>query len=294
VVKTLTSDGISSIITVIRKVCTLPQGHPVHYESYWELKAAPFENVPDPKFYYPSSNHEEGLQRLLYAVEARKGAALLTGEIGFGKTTLSRHLIQHLVPERYDTALIVNPAIEAQDFLGEILYQLGVKIIGSKLDRMHRLNEHLIENLNHGKDTVIIVDEAQAVRDDGVFEELRLLLNFQLNDRFLLTLLLLGQPELNERINGIPQLSQRLGIRFHLMPFDLQETGQYVEFRLKAAGGGRNPFTSDAVALLFKQSGGIPRNINTLADLCLLSGFLERKAQIDGTLVSRVIADFRL
>ncbi|MEW6544171.1 MAG: AAA family ATPase [Nitrospirota bacterium] len=267
----------------------------MHYESYWGLKLSPFENVPDPKFYFPSPKHEEGLHRLLYGVEARKGAILLTGEIGCGKTTLSRQFIQHLAQERYDTALIANPSIDAQEFLGEVLYQLGMASNGSKLDRLHRLNEHLLDNLRQGKDTIIIVDEAQAITDDTVFEELRLLLNFQLNDRFLLTLILLGQPELNERLNALPQFAQRVAIRFHLPAFDLQETTRYIEFRLKTAGADARPiFSSEAVDLIFKHSGGIPRNINTLSDLSLLTGCLERKAQIDVTIVTRVVADFRI
>ncbi len=267
----------------------------MHYEAYWGLKLAPFENVPDPKFYFPSPKHEEGLHRLLYGVEARKGAVLLTGEIGCGKTTLSRQFIQHLAQERYDTALIANPSIDSQEFLGEVLYQLGMTVTGSKLDRLHGLNEHLLENLKRGKDTVIIVDEAQTIKDDVVFEELRLLLNFQLNDRFLLTLILLGQPELNARINAIKQFAQRVAIRFHLPAFDLPETRRYMEFRLKTAGADQRPiFSTEAIDLIFQHSEGIPRNINTLSDLSLLSGFLERKAQIDAGIVTRVIADFKL
>jgi general secretion pathway protein A len=266
----------------------------VHYEAYWGLKLAPFENVPDPKFYFPSPKHEEGLHRLLYGVEARKGAVLLTGEIGCGKTTLSRQFIQHIAQERYDTALIANPSLDSQEFLGEVLYQLGITDAHSKLDRLHKLNEHLLDNLKRGKDTVILVDEAQAIKDDVVFEELRLLLNFQLNDRFLLTLLLLGQPELNARINSIKQFAQRVAVRFHLPAFDLQETTRYMEFRLKTAGADQRPiFSAEAIELIFKSSEGIPRNINTLSDLSLLSGFLEKKAQIDTAIVTRVIADFK-
>ena len=267
----------------------------MHYEEYWGLKLSPFENVPDPRFYVAAPKHEEGLHRLLYGVEARKGAVLLTGEIGCGKTTLSRQVLRHLAHERYETALMTNPSFEPEDFLGEVLYQLGIKIQGNKLDRLHRLNEHLLENLEHQKDTVLIVDEAQTIKDDMIFEELRLLLNYQLNDRFLLTIIILGQPELNERINAIPQFSQRVAIRFHLPAFSAPETAHYIEARLHTAGAdGRPIFSPEAAALVFQSTGGIPRNINTVSDLCLLSGFLEKKVQVDPGLVNRVMADFRL
>ncbi|HEX9285010.1 MAG TPA: ATP-binding protein, partial [Nitrospirales bacterium] len=166
----------------------------MHYEEYWGLKQAPFDNVPDPRFYFPSSKHEEGLHRLMYGVEGRKGALMLTGEIGCGKTLLSRTLIQQLSHERYDLALVANPSFEVIDFIKEILYQLGINGEGTKLDMVHALNERLLENLKKERDTVLVVDEAQAIHDAQIFEELRLLLNFQLNDRFLLTLILLGQP----------------------------------------------------------------------------------------------------
>ncbi|HEV8540642.1 MAG TPA: AAA family ATPase [Nitrospiraceae bacterium] len=267
----------------------------MHYEQYWGLNLAPFENVPDPRFYVAASKHEEGLHRLLYGVEARKGAVLLTGDIGCGKTTLSRLVLRHLAQDRYETALIANPSFDPQDFLGEVLYQLGTKLEGSKLDRLHRLNEHLLENMKQDKDTVLIVDEAQTIKDDMIFEELRLLLNYQMNDRFLLTIILLGQPELNDRIDALPQFSQRVGIRFHLPAFTFEETTHYIESRLRTAGAdGRPIFSGEALSLIFKSTGGIPRNINTVSDLCLLSGFLEKKVQIEGSLVSRVVADFRL
>jgi general secretion pathway protein A len=267
----------------------------LHYEEYWGLKIAPFENVPDPRFYVAAPKHEEGLHRLLYGIEARKGAVLLTGEIGCGKTTLSRQVLRHLAQDRYDTALLANPSFDPQELLSEVLYQLGIKPDGSKLDRVRRLNQHLLDTLAQKKDMVLIVDEAQTIKDDMIFEELRLLLNYQLNERFLLTIILLGQPELNDRMNAIPQFSQRVGIRFHLPAFTMEETVQYVESRLHTAGAdGRPVFSEDAYVAMFHSTGGIPRNINTLSDLCLLSGFLEKSVQVDGSLVDRVVADFRL
>jgi len=263
----------------------------LHYEDFWGLKKAPFDNVPDPRFYFPSSRHEEGLHRLLYGVEARKGAVMLTGEIGCGKTLLSRTLIQHLAHERYDLALVANPSFEVTDFLKEILYQLGINQTGTKLDMIHALNDRLLENLNKGKDTVVVVDEAQAINDLAIFEELRLLLNFQLNDRFLLTLIMLGQPELRSKVEALKQLAQRVVIRYHLMPFDVDEVGEYIAFRMQAAGASRVVFTPKAVAAVYKASGGIPRKVNTIADLALLIGFMERCPQIGPEVVKRAFVE---
>jgi len=263
----------------------------VYYEKFWDLKKAPFDNVPDPRFYFPSPRHEEGLSRLTYGVEARKGAVMLTGEIGCGKTMLSRALVQHLVPERYDVALIANPSFKATDLMKEILYQLGMPQKRSKLAMIHTLNERLLDNLKQEKDTVLIVDEAQVVTDQAIFEELRLLLNFQLNDRFLLTLILLGQPELRSKIEAIPQLSQRVVIRYHLLPFTVEEVGDYIEFRMKAAGASRAVFTPDAIVAVYAATGGIPRKVNTVSDLALLIGSMERCQQIGPDLVKKALVE---
>ncbi len=263
----------------------------MHYEGYWGLKKAPFDNVPDPRFYFPSVRHEEGLQRLLYGVEARKGAVMLTGEIGCGKTLLSRALIQHLAHDHYDLALVANPSFELADFIKEILYQFGISQKGTKLDMIHALNERLLENLKKEKDTVLVIDEAQAINDQGIFEELRLLLNFQLNDRFLLTLILLGQPELRSKVEAIKQLSQRVVIRYHLTPFTMDEVGGYIDFRMKAAGASRVVFTPEAIEAVYKTSGGIPRKVNIVADLALLIGFMERCKQVGPRVVRKAVVE---
>ena len=271
-------------------------GFVVHYEEHWGLQLPPFENVPDPKFYYPSAKHEEGLHRMLYGIEARKGAVMLTGEIGCGKTMLSRALIRQLPIERYEIALITSPSLfDPQEFFRELLYQFGIEASGSKLELVRGLNEYLLTNLKRGKDAVLIIDEAQTIKIDDLFEELRLLLNFQLNDRFLLTLVFIGQPELNKRVNALPQFAQRIGVRFHLSSFDQEVTTRYIEFRLGVAGAeGRQVFSKEAVEVIFLTTGGVPRNINKLGDLCLLNGFLERKEQVDGDLVNRVAEDFSM
>lgn len=263
----------------------------VSYEAYWGLTELPFENVPDPKFYFPTAMHEEALHRLLYGVQTRKGALLITGEVGCGKTLLSRELSLHLSGQQYDVALIANPSFSTEDFLTEILYQLGIEPTNSKVKLLHLLNERLLENYKRGKQTVVVIDEAQTIQEDQIFEELRLLLNFQLNDRFLLTLVLMGQPELNDRVMGLKQFAQRISIKYHLGYFSSQQTTEYIRFRLKAVKCAREVFTEEALDILFKQSGGIPRNINTLCDLCLLIGFMDRAANVDAKIVDRAAAE---
>src|SRR6058998_1114211 len=183
------------------------------YEAYWELSEPPFDNSPNPKFFYLSPEHEEALGRLLYKVPAPQGCGMLTGEYGCGKTTLSRALIQRLEAERYEIGLLTNPSWNAVDFLREALYQLGAESRDkTKSELLHQLNDVFFRNFREGRDTVLIVDEAQLIEDDAVFEELRLLMNFQTDDRFLVTLLLIGSPELRERVRRLKHLVQRVEV----------------------------------------------------------------------------------
>jgi len=260
----------------------------VTYERYWKLDAQPFENVPDPRFYVPSVKHEEARQRIVYGVQARKGAVMLTGEIGSGKTLLSRAVILNLPKSGYDVAVLANPSLPATQFLGEILYQFGLSVGGSKAVQMRRLNEHLLSNARQGIDTVLVIDEAQTIFEDRVFDEVRLLMNYQMNDRFLLTLVLLGQPELRERVARIPQLMQRIAVRYHLNQFDEEETKAYIQGRLATAGCTQNLFTLDAMEEIYRHTGGVCRLINALCDLCLFTGAQEQIDHIDRALVMRL------
>src|SRR6266704_873338 len=222
------------------------------YEAYWGLSEPPFDNSPNPKFFYLSPEHEEALVRLVYMVSHRKGCGMLTGEYGCGKTTLSRALIQRLEAERFEIGLLTNPSWTAIDFLREVLYQLGIESQDtSKTTLLHRLNDVFFRNFQAGRDTVIIVDEAQLIDDDGVFEELRLLLNFQTDDRFLVTLLLIGSPELREKVRRLKHLDQRITIRYHLNTLDYTHTAAYIAHRLKMAGRATPIFTEEAIKLIF-------------------------------------------
>jgi general secretion pathway protein A len=263
------------------------RGCNMHYEDYWGLQEAPFENVPDPRYYFPSVKHESARQRLRYGIQGRKGAVMLTGEIGCGKTLLSRELIVSLPRSQYDIALVTNPALQAGDFLSEVLYQFGIEPAGSKAEQVRRLNAKLLTNHEQGLETVLIVDEAQAIEDDHVFEDLRLLLNFQLNYRFLLTLVLMGQPELKARAERNPQLNQRISVRYHLAPFNAEETRDYIVTRMMTAGCRHEVFTKDAICRIYEHTCGVCRLINSLCDFCLLLGAIDKTERIDAGLVDQ-------
>ncbi len=262
------------------------------YEKYWGINILPFENVPDPRFLYRSSQHEEALMRLIYATKSQKGAAMLTGEIGCGKTTLSRVFIQELSGDKYEIGLIANPCLSPTDLLKEILYQLGIeKSTEDKTEMLHILNEKMLENLNNGKKTVIIIDEAQAIESETTLEELRLLLNFQLNEKFLVTLIIIGQPELREKVANIKQLDSRISIKYHLKHLDLNDTIKYIIFRLKVAGLKKNIITKEAIEKIYSYTKGVPREINNICDLALLDGFSTKAELISTKIIQKLIDD---
>jgi general secretion pathway protein A len=261
------------------------------YLEYWGFQKYPFENVPDPEFMYYSSEHEEALVRLVYAVKRNKGAVLLTGEVGCGKTTLSRVFIQQLADAEFDIGLITNPSLVPVDFLKEALYQIGLNPhSNSKSELLKLLNDHMLENMEKGRTTLFIVDEAQLIFQE-TFEEIRLLLNFQLNDRYLLNLVLIGQPELRDKIRAYKQLDQRIAIRYHLNPLSREDTRNYISFRLEKAGRKAEIFTADAIEEIYSYSEGVPRKINNICDLALLIGFSTKTETIDNEIIKKVIKD---
>jgi len=263
------------------------------YEAFWKLKEKAFENTPNPHFMYYSKKHEEGLMRLLYAIKEEKGAAMLTGDYGSGKTILSRIVIDELIKNKvYEVALITHPQLTPVQFLHEITYQLkNEQVKGKKPEILHIMQDLVYNNARQGKKTVIIIDEAQIIRNKGTFEELRLLLNFQLNDSFLITLILIGQPELLKKVNAIPQLQQRLGIKYHLTGLDRNETEAYIKHRLSVAGNNEEVFSGDAVDEIYRYANGIPRKINNACDMCLLIGFGQEARFIDADLARKVVND---
>lgn len=263
------------------------------YESYWGLSEKPFENTADPKFLFYSKQHEEAFTRLTYAIQEQKGLAVLTGVFGCGKTVIAQAVLLSLSKGKYETAFVINPQLSHTELLREIVYDLGIKdnLPTQKTDILHTLNEILHNNMDNGKQTVVIIDEAHLIDDKLIFEELRLLLNFQEQNKFLLTLILLGQPELKEKINNIKQLAQRVAIKYHLGSLTEDETSEYIRHRLKVSGATKNIFSNTALKLIFEQSGGIPRRVNQICDMALLTGFGKQKSTIDEKLIMEVVKD---
>lgn len=262
------------------------------YEKYWGLSSTPFQSVPDPNVYYPSFMHEEAITRIIYAIRGGKGAVLFTGEVGSGKTTVSRAVVKRLANEDVDIGIITNPSLNLIDFLREILHQFGVKSLSAgKLDLLHEINDKLISNFQKGKKTVLMIDEAHLITDKTILEEIRLLLNFHLNDRFLLTLILIGQPELKKTIHAIKPLEQRITIRYHLRHFGVEDTKNYIIFRLRYVGAKDSIFTLDAMELIHQHSDGVPRRVNQLCDMSLLAGYFERQNCVNTAIVKKVLAD---
>lgn len=250
------------------------------YDKYWKLTELPFENVPNPRFFYSSADHQRALLQMFYAINNRMGAAVLTGDMGCGKTVVSRMLIHELPSDRYEIAVMNRPGLSPTDFLRDMLGQLGVENqSNAKLQRA--LEVQAVKSANAGKYTVVIVDDAHAIEDDNTFKELQSLFSFQRNGRFFLTLLLIGQTGLMDRVAGAEPLAQQVARQYHLAPLTREETHAYVQTRLEKAGAKRSLFGEDALDALYREASGIPRNINNICDIALLLGF-DAKAKTIG------------
>lgn len=215
---------------------------------------------------------------------------MLTGEYGCGKTILIRTVLNRLDRDNYEIALVNYPVFDREEFLQDILHQFGCETgAEGRMDLFRELTHFFYEKISEGKKNILVIDEAQLLEDRDVFEELRLLLNMQLEDRFLVSVLLVGQPELREKVMRFPQLDQQIAVRCHLHRFDLEDTIRYVRHRLKVAGCKRKIFDEEALYLIYKLSNGVPRRINNVADMSLLEGFARGVGEIDGSLFEHLV-----
>lgn len=264
------------------------------YHEFFGFRDKPFGKTPNPAYLYESPQHREALARLEYAVE-EKELAVLTGEIGSGKTTLSRALIDRLGESR-PVVLIINPRLSPSQLLRTIATGLGLTPRHFRNDLLDQIHTRLFELYEEGREPVVLIDEAQLIPTRATFDEIRLLTNFQLDEQNLLSVVLIGQPELEQRLShrSLSALSQRVGIRYALSALDKKETALYIEHRIRKAGGAKNPFTPDAIDRIHILSGGIPRLINTLCNTALLDAFGEEVPLVDENRVDGAAAEHRL
>ena len=262
------------------------------YEGYWELRDKPFRKTPDPRYLFLNETYEEALERLLFAAEEME-LALLTGEVGSGKTLLTRALVDR-VGESYEAGMILNPRLPPRQFLHTVAVELGVEEprfhSNELLDQIH---ERLLALHEQGRAALLIVDEAHLIPARPTFEEIRLLTNFQLDDVNLIAVLLVGQPELRGRLRHrtYRALTQRVGVSFELAPLSVEDTRAYVAHRLAVAGAERPLFTDEAIQRLHAAAAGVPRLLNHLATQALIEGMARGAEEVDGTAVSAVLQD---
>jgi general secretion pathway protein A len=277
------------------------------YTEFYRLRESPFNVTPDPKFLYPTQQHQTALNHLLYAIHQRKGFVVLTGEVGTGKTTLCRKLLEALGPS-YHTALVLYPMLTPTQLLRAIVVEFGIQPHGrDRLAYLQELNAFLLSAASAGRDAVLVVDEAQDMSLE-LLEMTRLLSNLETNSRKLIQIVLAGQPELRLKLGApsLRQLDQRITIRYHLRPMTLEETAGYLRHRLSVARGteGDNPqtetnqggtvsFEEAAIRQIHQFTGGTPRLVNALSDKALLAGYATSSQVITTQLVKLAMKDMR-
>lgn len=260
------------------------------YLKHFDLSERPFAITPDPRFLYMSARHREALAHLLYGLGEGGGFVQLTGEVGTGKTTICRCLLEQ-VPENVDVAMVLNPKVTATELIATVCDELGVAYpagCDSIKELVDILNHYLLDAFARGRRTVLIIDEAQNLSAD-VLEQVRLLTNLETATQKLLQIILIGQPELRKLLarDDMRQLSQRVTARYHLEPISRDEADAYIRHRLQICGASNTIFDRRAVDRIHELSGGIPRLINVLCDRSLLGAYVEGNARVDGKIVRK-------
>jgi general secretion pathway protein A len=266
------------------------------YKEFYGLRAYPFNVNPDPRYLFLTRHTEEALACLTYGIQSRKGFVLLTGEVGTGKTTLINKLLEWLRLQKVATAFIFNSRLNTMQFMDYMMADFGIPFDSeSKSQTLLRLYNWLLDRYRAGETAVLIVDEAQNLSDE-VLEEIRMLTNLETATEKLLQIVLVGQPELDQKLKqpNLRQLRQRLTLRAKTHSLSAEETKAYIELRLRIAGAGCEIFDEDSKLAIHRHANGIPRVINLLCEHCLMSGFVDQQKQIAPAVVEIVARDFDL
>ncbi|MEI7998722.1 MAG: AAA family ATPase [Candidatus Omnitrophota bacterium] len=265
------------------------------YKAFYSLKENPFNITADPAFFFSSLRHEEAFNHLAYGTNSRKGIIVITGEIGTGKTTLCRMFLNR-IGDKVKTALILNPSFSDIQLLQMIVHDLGIECKKkNKLDLVGAIALFLVEQSSLGYNVAVIIDECQNLNIRQL-EQIRLLSNLETEKEKLLQIILVGQPELNDKLlhPSLRQLTQRVTVRYHMLPLDKDEVGNYIEHRLKTAqASAQLKFTKEAIESIYAYSKGTPRVINILCDRALLSGFVHETFTINETNIQESIKELQ-
>src|SRR5208283_4571617 len=268
------------------------------YKSFYNLQRNPFEITPDPSFLFPTTRHNEALASLYYGVTAHRGFVVLTGEVGTGKTLILRSLLGLLQRRDVAFALIFNPTLTPLEFMRYIALDFGLLVAGKAKDELiHVLNGFLLQRHQKRLTTMLVVDEAHHLSPE-ILEEIRLLTNLETSQQKLLQIVLAGQPELDLKLDSheLRQLKQRIALRCHLDPLNVNETRDYMRRRLQIAGanGAVQIFSGPAIEAIFGHSRGIPRLVNTICENALLAGYAKHAPTITSEIIDEVARDLRL
>jgi len=270
------------------------------YKQFYGLTRNPFGVSPDPYFFYPTQRHTEALANLAYGVLRRRGFVVVTGEVGTGKTLLVRCLLEALTRNKIAFAYVYNPVVSVSEFLSHVITDLGLlpAAARTKTEALSRLNNYLMERSRQDLTTALVVDEAQLLSWE-LLEEIRLLTNLETTKHKLLQIVLVGQPEFEEKLDSqqLRQLKQRIGLRCSLRPLEMKELQGYIHQRLELSGANSHAasiFPEETIALIHKFSRGIPRLVNTLCENSLLLGFGHHQLQITPEIVQEVAGDLHL
>ncbi|HEY5999252.1 MAG TPA: AAA family ATPase, partial [bacterium] len=268
------------------------------YEEFFQLREQPFSNAPDSRYYFNSNQHSEALLRLKHAVRSNAGLAVLVGDIGAGKTTLARRLLDELDETEFESALlvVVHSSITAEWLLRKIAAQLGVEPVpAERVECLAAIYHRLLAIREEGRKAVVLIDEAQMLQSRELMEEFRGLLNLELPAHKLVTFVFFGLPSLDQTLALDEPLRQRMAVRYRLSAMAPDTTVAYIRHRLRVAGAGdREIFRPDALALIHRHARGIPRLVNVVCDNCLFEAFLVRKDHIDAAVVEGVAGDLGL
>lgn len=267
------------------------------YLEFYKLNEHPFSNVVDGRFYYNSPQQSEALIKLKYAVDTRKGLAVVIGNIGAGKTTLARKILDEFDEDNYEAALlvIIHASVSSEWLFKKFAIQLGVKNISdNKVELLGEIYKRLIEINEEGKKAVVLMDEVQMLNSKEIMEEFRGLLNMENPEGKMVNFIFFGLPELEQVLSLDEPLKQRVAVRIRLTSYSEENTREYIRHRLMIAGCADDVFTDGSISLIYKYSNGIPRLINTICDNALLEGYLFKNPVIDETVIKAVAVDLGL